>query len=720
MKLLSIQKKRAEYTHSLNHLSSGTLADYLICLGFFKVISKQLDQNARGYWKNNVFQLDTSKSQAEIVEFFTTQYQPLPFFCPWLTRDSKAETVEVLVDTLSDTRFKDQFAFGEQLLQDVKGFDPSLLDNGKHEVKISGKEVVYKVPSKKPGQTRDHKYTRSKQTIAYLFRNIQNEDFRDILCGLATPYVDFYGISTVNPSVLGNGMYGRLANSKNMDFVYWNSILQSESKHYEAALFGTPNPDCNIPNVNLPHLDSYGSWYDQSQFGIGYQSASLDKIKWNGEKVLWGSNPVRTTLMIEAMTFFRGKLSTGGSSTKKIVGVDFDESTVKEKQFPSVPLTIKNNSIGFESGNWTERKKDNMAVYELWAPYWSNEFTYRGLVSEIRNMSEVAFINKTTFEDSYDMMEFLSNVGNQLQIDFFGRFAFLDRLARGNKVNAPLEKFYCNGDNRYDVITAIKPALRKVNSLLNSNSIVMSSSLLLMYQTIQEKVQSYMKGSSSLLDISIAFADFSKHCLLSPAYSSLSDYLYPTKKLDSGNDEKKRGKAQVDKSTYRFTFNEKWVSHLLEESNTPEVRLALSMATKQQVASFTDMSNYLTDTLDNDLLDKLAFFFEMCKVPQDLPVPTIPHQVWLPMDFLLASLLKNTLPYDPSNSDKRAIDSWYDLINDERAEDAYEVAMERLRLRGVMRKNYPVFTTTSSSSMVRLLDLNLNKETISHMRKLVA
>jgi len=60
------------------------LMNYLKALGVLRIIVEQgLDSNARGSWRNDVFCLHTQLTEDQIVEFFTTRYQPSPILSPW-------------------------------------------------------------------------------------------------------------------------------------------------------------------------------------------------------------------------------------------------------------------------------------------------------------------------------------------------------------------------------------------------------------------------------------------------------------------------------------------------------------------------------------------------------------------------------------------------------------------------------------------------------------
>jgi CRISPR-associated protein Csx17 len=59
------------------------IASYLSALGVIRIISEQVDKQARCRWQTNEFNLLTSLSKNELIEFFTEEYEPTPIITPW-------------------------------------------------------------------------------------------------------------------------------------------------------------------------------------------------------------------------------------------------------------------------------------------------------------------------------------------------------------------------------------------------------------------------------------------------------------------------------------------------------------------------------------------------------------------------------------------------------------------------------------------------------------
>lgn len=63
------------------------LASYLKAVAVFRLVAEQLDADVRAWWDGDKFKLATTKSKADLVEFFAASWSPTPIIGPW-NRDS--------------------------------------------------------------------------------------------------------------------------------------------------------------------------------------------------------------------------------------------------------------------------------------------------------------------------------------------------------------------------------------------------------------------------------------------------------------------------------------------------------------------------------------------------------------------------------------------------------------------------------------------------------
>ncbi len=71
------------HLHQLKGCSPTPLAKYLKALGILRLVSEQVDRDARGWWQDEHFCLLTELSRKELEAFFVERYQPTPIFNPW-------------------------------------------------------------------------------------------------------------------------------------------------------------------------------------------------------------------------------------------------------------------------------------------------------------------------------------------------------------------------------------------------------------------------------------------------------------------------------------------------------------------------------------------------------------------------------------------------------------------------------------------------------------
>ena len=723
--ILSLNKRKPHNEYKFSHLSGGSLIEHLSLLGLFRVIHQQLDSRATGHWVENTFVLRTDKTQEEIIHFFLNDYNPLPFFMVW-TNDFESSRMGLggFIDELLESRGLTEQA---NVLSDLRTFKESYL---------SGGEI-------------DDLDTKTRKNFIFnLFNRMNDEAFKDVLCSLAIPFTDYKGNDTCSYSPLGNDNGGWMYGKRPMDRSYWLAYQAIEQKHLESTLFGINHDDVLVPGVELRQLDPFTNWVDQSGIGIGVGSATPSKdFTWMGKKVQWGGDPVQTLLAIEGMTFFRGRVGSEFSHSRQLKGVDFDESVVATKEVKTMPFVVVNRSVSPTTSTWAEYSG---GTKELWAPQWKTPMTYLSLLMEIRDMSEVAQKQRTTFHDSTDMMLFLSKAGQKSGVTVFHRYSFVKRIGQGGSesVATSLEKFDCQTDKRVDVITSFLPALRFLRQSIAVYGTDFPNSATSKFESIECDFNDFVAGRQPLTKLVLNFSNLISYLRRSglectkdfkktlggvkPKDSfTLDRWFYPTLRLiSSGNEFSYEGRHQLDtpanrkrfgETTFsptvegRFFFNPKLVTTILEEYNTTEVRLALSMASGRPCSTLHDISEYLDGTIDAEMMQSFRLFFEMCRMPSDVPFGVTKGETpWMPMDFVLAKLLRN----DTSSEVKRDSSDtalWKNLVSFNNPEEAMQVAIDRLSIRGTLRHSMSVSTSTPSDILFESADIPLSSTDIKRL-----
>lgn len=71
------------HVNALHGCAPTPLAHYLKALGVLRLVGTQVDESARGFWKDGVFFLCTTLDEDDLVRFFLERYEPTPMLSPW-------------------------------------------------------------------------------------------------------------------------------------------------------------------------------------------------------------------------------------------------------------------------------------------------------------------------------------------------------------------------------------------------------------------------------------------------------------------------------------------------------------------------------------------------------------------------------------------------------------------------------------------------------------
>lgn len=668
MKLVSLKKGAPKHSIQLR-LSRNSFSDYLIAMGVFKSIHEQLDKNVQASWNSSGFLIQTNSTPEEVVAFYQNDWKPLPLFCVW---DKKFEThFKKLAAKISKSRHSDlldQYDFLCKLKEQFESINHNTTDS-----------------------------TELKKRLAhFIFKNTADTRLHDILCALTVPYVDSKGVETSSNTKLGNQSIGATTDKSCLDRKYWTAILACEKKHIENTILSTNHKDSLVEGVELTYLDPKSHWNEQSICGGGHLSRKTDAKKfmtWNGEKCVWGGCPFETMMMIEGMTFFRGRAGIIGQGNTKVKGVDFDEVNVNNKQVPCLPFAVRNNSISTNTGTWVEQTKSSKyrpGFDEIWCPVWRKPMTYRALLSDIRELGVVAQSYKNPIIYSRDMMLFLSQVGVKTSIDLYSRFVFLNRIDNAH-IPTLVDVFDPSDDKRVDVIQTILPYfndIRRSIQEVDGNDLSVSGSIQYEYTFFQDELDRFMNGASSMLKVSLALIKLVKQLRV-----SWGPYLTESKGKKFFAKFPRLSALFGDETAQKIPAL--WIERMESEFDT-ECRIAASLATGRPLATSVDMSIHLWGKTNRDKIEALRMLFEMCEVPY-LTKPQVAETPWLPLDYRLISRLFSIKDNDLVSKDQTICRN---LIIENRIEDAMEVAHRRLCLERKWNEAYYPARSTKSDILV--------------------
>ncbi|HPB96684.1 MAG TPA: hypothetical protein PKW66_12280, partial [Polyangiaceae bacterium] len=115
--------------HQLRGCTPEPLAFYLKALGALRLVSEQVDSQARGFWKDECFHLVTRLDADGLMNFFLHDYQPSPIVAPWNKGSGFYQTKDpgiYPVETSSSERFaplRDGIQAARRLIDEIAKAD---------------------------------------------------------------------------------------------------------------------------------------------------------------------------------------------------------------------------------------------------------------------------------------------------------------------------------------------------------------------------------------------------------------------------------------------------------------------------------------------------------------------------------------------------------------------------------------------------------------------
>ena len=99
------------------------LMGYLKALGVLRLVSEQMDSDARGCWRDSVFVLETTLDRDGLVKFFLEQYSPTPLLAPW--NGGSGFYIKLDLDKFLDTEGKEIEFKGREAVDGINAVEAS-------------------------------------------------------------------------------------------------------------------------------------------------------------------------------------------------------------------------------------------------------------------------------------------------------------------------------------------------------------------------------------------------------------------------------------------------------------------------------------------------------------------------------------------------------------------------------------------------------------------
>ncbi|MBX5437003.1 MAG: type I-U CRISPR-associated protein Csx17 [Alicyclobacillaceae bacterium] len=362
------------------------LASYLKALAVLRLVSEQADPDARGWWRNESFHLESRLDRDTLMRFFLYEYRPTPIIAPWnggsgfyAHRKTASATLDSILRSATP-RLK--------LYRDV--------------IRQTLDIVEMMGLSEQPTDE-------AKLTLLAECRNRLPDtavEWLDAVLGLTPSRLTF-------PPLLATG-----GTDGNLEFT--NNFMQRLTDTFDVssgqptrlseewlrgALFGTPISGMVGAAVG--------------QFMPGFVGGPNATAGFEGDSRV---NPWDYILMIE------GTLMFSASATKRLESSGFS--------YLSYPFTVLPSTAGHGS---LDANDEGAFRAEMWLPLWSRPCLFRELAAVLREGR--AQVDGRAARNGLDFARACAKLGINRGIDSFQRFSFLKRSGK-SYLAVPLTRFW--------------------------------------------------------------------------------------------------------------------------------------------------------------------------------------------------------------------------------------------------------------------------------------
>ncbi len=405
------------YEHVLHGCAPVPLAGYLKALGVFRLVAKQVDPDARGFWRNERFVLRTKLTEDQLVRFFAEIYQPSPIVSPWSGRAGFLEGEDEDSDQQSSRQ-------GAELVRRYETAGPRFA-RMREAVKVYRSiSVITKLDraraDAKPLQEKERKKIAlsaiEKSRLKELASQIKSYK-ASVIATLRSEAPDWavdwfdacqrIGSDDVKMPLLGSG-----GNDGSRDFgMNFGSALE------ELFDFDSGKPRSRTVTLIRESL-GFGIAFDLAPGNLGqYEPGGGGENTTSGFLGEQPFNPTDLVFLLEGSVLFSGAATRRlGSSETRL----------------SFPFTVR----ALTAGSGAAASTDDQNSAEFWAPLWTRAARLGELEAFLAEGRTA--VNGSIAKDALEFAVAVSTLGSQRGVPEFQRFALLQREPRNPRKATPL------------------------------------------------------------------------------------------------------------------------------------------------------------------------------------------------------------------------------------------------------------------------------------------
>ena len=503
------------------HLTGCTptpLANYLKALGILRLVAEQKDPNVRLWWENEHAVIASCLSRDELLQFFFEEYKPTPIIAPW--NGGSGFYQESKQEKKKEKKAKQGIIdLVEQIT--VKSKAVQIIRDSKanrfeqYRIAIDlGKTIIDKF----------HLIEQPKKEEKYLF--ISN--IKKLSRGNLQNWIEASSVILNDevrfPSILGSG-----ANDGNLDFS--NNFMECI-----LCLFDLNSGKC-IASKDLLELSIFnehatdgllkrtaGMYLPNSVGGVNATSSI--------EKAEQRTVPWDIILTIEGTIVFSSGIVKKYNSHSQGVAV--------------APFTVK--PAGSEAG-WNDSEKERG---EQWFPIWTSPTCFHEVKCIFREGR--ASINSKNAATASELARSIGRLGVSRGITAFERYKYLERNGKAYYA-IPVGRWNVAAQAHQKVIDHAAEWLDKMERYVNGDNT--SNALKSIYRSTNDAFLSVMKNASPSRWETLLIAMGELECALGASVAA---------------------KMPVSSPPPLYNLPSEWISLLPSLEQSPELRLALSLA----------------------------------------------------------------------------------------------------------------------------------------------
>lgn len=411
------------YEHVLEGCAPVPLAGYLKALGIFRLVVKQKDADARGFWRNERFVLKTWLTKDELVGFFLNKFCPTPVISPWnggsgfYFQEGKTKEKDPVTGKRIKTGIRDQPTEATRVLDNILSSKTARLRGYREAIKSAKILVTSRNLNAAPGD--DQK--------AGLIRELRSEA-PDATVAWIDASSTVTQLDVVFPPLLGSG-----GNDGNSD--YSTTVIQ--------AIKSLINIDSGAPLAAAEALLAASLFADTVQASGGAAISQFAPSAIDAPNSAVGFGGTSSGNAWDIIFGLEGALVMSTALARRI-DAEGDGAA-------SFPFMIARRGV-FGAGAGNVAPADENARGEFWAPLWSRPASLSELAGLFREGRAV--VDRKIANDALDFAQALGRLGVDRGVEQFERYAFEQR--HGNMhLGVPLGRRSVTRNPNADLIAEI-------------------------------------------------------------------------------------------------------------------------------------------------------------------------------------------------------------------------------------------------------------------------